>query len=1061
VLVMGFLIVAGGLQVSAQLTVKGKVSEAPSGDSMPGVNVVVKGTSTGVSTDLDGGYTITVPNENAVLQFSYIGYTTQEIVVGSQRTIDVQLREDTQLLDEVVVIGYGTQKRGSITGSIAAINAEVIQDVAVTNLSNALAGRLSGVSINQTTSRPGASATFNIRAQGTINNSAPLYVINGVVSTKEAFDALDASEVENISVLKDGASAAIYGSRAANGVVLVATKKGNTSKPVITYSGMYGFSDAVGVPTVMTAYEHAVYMNNNRYLGWLTNPNRDPNADPRVNNRDWFTDDELAHFKTTNYWALDDEWRTPITTRHTLNVNGGNDAVRYFIGGSYLYNKGSFDNLKYSRYTLRASVDAKITRTLSASLDISTNARYDERPYWGSDGGESNDSSSAVSGSTIGNLGSQEMHDLYKGLLLRNRMVPAYINGLPVSHRQLAIEQHAGMNISKESGEQLQRWQMVTTNAELRYDAPFLKGLQASLQLSNTSNNRLVKQVDYPYTMYYFTASGTNGHYIDLDANPQIVGTQLRAGNPPSRVKKIHQQTRSYQLNAFIRYNNTFGKHAVNGVLVYEQYERFFEMFDAQRNGLISWELPELFATSGDVSDSTVGAGSVTEDGRISYIGRMEYQYDNKYLLEAVLRIDGSVRFAPAERWGYFPSVSAGWIMSSEDFFKNNIKFINFFKLRGSVSMLGNDAVGGWQWMPRYTINNTVAVFEDATYALLPGSLPNPKLTWEKSTSYNIGFDARMLKNRLGFGFEYFTRRTTDILDNRIASVPTTFGASLPSENYATIGAKGIEIEPNWRDKIGRNFTYSLTGNFGWAKSWWIKRDEALNIREYRSEIGQPLNRVWGYQYTDIIRSEAEAQALRDAKVTILGQEARAGMLMYKDIRSATDDHTPDGIITTDDQVVIIQNARPRFTYGFGADAKWKSVSANIHFSGLGGHQKLNDYRQTSVNNYTNQFAWKNDHWTPENPDASQPSPVGNQNSQSSTFWVEDASFLRCDLATVSYDLPNGWTNAVGLSKVRLYVQGTNLFLFKNKIYWMDPQATRSTDYPRLREFTMGINITL
>lgn len=1021
---------------SQGITVTGTITDGS--ESLPGVSVLIKGSATGTTTDQNGRYSLTVPNQNTVLQFSYVGFTPQEISVGNRTVINITLQEDTQIMDEVVVVGYGTQKRGSIIGSVTSMNTEDIENIAVTTLSTALAGRLSGVSISTPSSRPGISSSFTVRAQGTPNNRAPLFVIDGVVSSQETFDALDTGEVENISVLKDGASAAIYGSRAANGVVLVSTKKGSTSKPVINYSGTFGFSDAVGVPEVMTAYEHATYMNDFRYLTWLTNPDRDLTEDPKAN-AGYFTDDELAHFKTTDYWILDDEWRTPISTNHRLSVTGGTDAVKYFISGSYIYDKGSFDNLDYSRYTFRASVDAKITKNLSAMLNINTNRRSDQRPN--------------------NNSGSDNMSDLYKMLLLRTRMVPAYINGLPVAHQSLGIEQHAGMNIKKEGGNMADKRNNMNITAEIRYDIPGIKGLQASASYNTFTRNRLLRQSQFPYTMYFFTPSGEHGHYIDV-ATAEVTGSVVRASSTPSFIRKTSYLTQQYQLNFFLKYNNTFDKHDVGGLLGYEQYESEYETFNAQRNDVISPSMPYFFAASQDVSDSVVGDGADTEDARLSYFGRLNYAYDSKYLLEAVFRVDGSVRFAPSERWGFFPSISAGWILSSEDFFRNNIKFINFFKLRSSVSRLGNDSVGGWQWMERYTISNSVNVFEDASYAILPGTLANPNLTWEKATTYNIGFDTRLLKNRLNLSFEYYTRRTSDILAARSASVPTTFGASLPDENYAVIKSKGYETEAAWNDKINRDLSYNLRGNFGFGKSWWVQRDEAANLRPYLSEIGQPIGRVWGYECTGIIRTEEEAQQLRDAGVTYLGSQPRAGMLKYKDIRGPIGDE-PDGIITTDDQVVVVQNADPRYTFGFGGGLKWKTISFDIWFQGLGGYQKVNNYRTTSADNYTNQFAWKNDHWTPDNPNASQPSPVRSRNGEVSTFWKRDASFLRCKYATINFDVPKTWISSIGINRARFFVQGTDLFVLFNKIYWMDPEAEAATYYPRLREFTFGLNITL
>lgn len=1015
--------------------VKGKVMDAH-GEPVIGATIKEVGTSNGTVTDMDGNFTINT-QANATLEVSFIGYQSQTLKAVTGKELAITLKEDTEMLDEVVVVGYGSQKKGSITGSITSVNAEAIEEFPSANLSTALAGRLSGVYISQGTGKPGAAASFSIRAKGTPNNADPLYVIDGAIRDKMAFDALDASEVANISVLKDGASAAVYGSRAANGVVLVTTKRGGGAKPVINYTGTIGVDMAAMIPETLTAYEHATYLNDRAIQGYINNKIWNPNGeyqDPTTT-ASWYTDDELEHFKTTDYCFLDDAWRTPWTTRHAINITGGTEKVRYFIGGSYYYNVGSFDNLKYSKYNFRASIDADISKDFTVGLNISTDNRKDTKPNWRSDGDR------------------DRMNDLYKGLLLRTKMIPSMIDGKPVGN---FIEWHPLMLISEQSGLHTKKWQNININANAEYKVPFVPGLKLKIQYNRTLDNRLIKKFNYPYDMYIFETAGTNNHYI----NPENIVVSTKTRDDGNYVFKENTLSENYQLNFFVTYERKFNKHDLGALFVYEQAEGNEEAFDAQRNNLISWEMPEFFGASGDASQSTVGDGSVEESGRLSYVGRLNYAYDDKYLVEAAFRVDGSTKFAPSQRWGFFPSISAGWRISSEPFFAENIKFIDYMKLRGSIATLGNDEIGGWQWMARYGIT-TGAVFSGLTYGLAPKEVPNPQLTWEKSTSYNVGFDSRWFHNKIDFSFEYFQRRTYDILDNLTVSVPTTYGASLPKENYSEVKSRGFEVELGYNDKIG-NVDYYIKGNFGYANSWWTKKDEAENIRAYKSEIGQSLNREWGYECIGMIRTEEQLEQYmkENPNMTILGQKPGLGMLIYKDVRGPESDE-PDGIITTDDKVVIIDKKIAPITYGFSIGGKWNNFMLDIFFQGMAGNKKLMDFRGNGINAHTSTFKWYEDHWTPENTDASMPGATQYKNNEASTFWVRNGSFLRCKNISLSYDLPQSFTKRLGIDKVRLFLNGTNLFLLQDKVKWMDPEATSISDYPVMRNFSFGVNVTI
>ena len=465
---------------------------------------------------------------------SYIGYISQNIAIGNKNMISATLQEDTKTLDEVVVVGYGTQKKVNLTGSVASINSEVIENVPAANLSSALSGRLAGVNITQTAGKPGGGSSLSIRADGTWNSTTPLYVIDGVVRDKFAFDGLDASEVESLSVLKDGASAAIYGSRAANGVILVNTKKGKQGKPTINYTGSIGIEEATKIPDMFNAYEQALYVNAS-----LRN-DQVPEGDTQ-----YYADDELEYLKNHSYDWIDETWKSPVVTRHSLNVNGGNDKVRYFIGGNYYYETGSFDNLNFKKYSIRSSVEANITKDLKASLSFNTDTRNDHKPYWKWDNDNDN------------------MNNLYNGLLRRGIFAP-YIDGKP---NGTYLKWHPMEVLNGNSGYNKKRYSNYEINVALQYDVPFVKGLSLKLTYNKYERHTFIKQFSRPYDLYVFKTTGSHNH---IQTNELDYITTRDDGD---FLYESYTNNNSYQLNAMATYNRTFGKHDINALFVYEQYE--------------------------------------------------------------------------------------------------------------------------------------------------------------------------------------------------------------------------------------------------------------------------------------------------------------------------------------------------------------------------------------------------------------------------------------------------------------------------------------------------------
>jgi TonB-linked SusC/RagA family outer membrane protein len=517
-----------------------------------------------------------------------------------------------------------------------------------------------------------------------------------------------------------------------------------------------------------------------------------------------------------------------------------------------------------------------------------------------------------------------------------------------------------------------------------------------------------------------------------------------------------------YQFNAQLNYKRNFGKHGLDALLVYEQAEETNIDFNGRRDGFISPVIDQY--VGGSVVGSSAGGGE-EESGRLSYVGLISYNYAQKYLLEGSFRYDGSVIFAPENRWGFFPSVSAGWKVSNEPFFQN-VKFINDLKLRASVGLLGNDAIDYYQWVQSYNIITGGAVFDDVQQGLQAGVLANRSVTWEKSRTYNAGLDARFL-DKMNFKIDVFKRHTYDILGDRKSSLPSTLGADLPDENYEVIDAHGFEVELGYDNSVGsakNKLSYYIRGNFGYADNKVIVTDEGENIRPYQSQIGYNTGRIFGLIATDVIRTQEDLDKL-PAGYTIMGVAPKLGMLNYKDIRGVTSDK-PDGKITSDDRDVIGQHNSPPVNYGLSLGGSWKSISIDVLFQGVsGGYAMLPTAgRDIQARAEEASFRYWADSWSPENPNGKYPGyRVQNYRTRydESSFFLMNNSFLRLKNLNVSYSLPKRVISKIGLSNARVYFTGSNLIMLysANKIY--DPEMNNITSYPMMKSYSFGLNLGL
>ena len=1071
-------------------TVKGTVVDE-TGLAIIGASVKVQGTSTGTITDLDGNFTIQVP-AGGKLEVSYIGYITQTI--SNLNNPRIVMAEDMMKLDEVVVVGYGSQKMKNVTGAIETLTPKDIEDLSVGSLGDALRGMMNGVSVNSAlTGRPGEAPSLNIRqssvntaatpgaSQGGDANSSPLYVIDDFISTEEAFNNLDVSEVESITVLKD-ASAAVYGARAAYGVVLVKTKRGEVGAPKISYNGQFGFTDALATPKMLSAYDYGRLYNAARMANTSTTEN--------INNRtDIFQADELEAMRDLNYDLLDKEWSAAFTQRHSLNINGGTEKATYFAGVSYYQQDGNLGRLDYDRWNFRAGVNANISQWLKASLQVS------------GDYGERNEAKNGVSGAgTDGD---------YESLMRHLRFVPDYIDGYPVIYTGME-----NVNPSSLSGTNLYHFGAVqnssdnieeqtnntSINGSVEYDfgwCDFLQGLKIKASYSKTISDSKSNDLGTTMSVYGLgTRGGSGGHLYTGDGADYTTLNEVELNNG-NLLRRTMSRYDSYQMNLTVSYARTFGKHNVSALFSIEKSEAETETLQ----GSITNPYPFTDGTSNMVSDDNIQTTVInrSESGMLSYIGRLNYSYADKYLLEFLVRSDASTKFAPENYWGTFPSVSAGWVMSEEPWFDQEKLGIDFLKIRASFGLLGRDNIQPFIWRETYGAhtNDGGPIFGTSS-STTAGTTVNGGQTgvnrdvhWDKNYKSNLGIDLRMLDSRLSVTLNGYLDLGRDLFGvySGTSYYPGTVGVRPAPENFASIDTYGVELSLGWRDKIGEDFNYWVKMNTGWSDN---------KLREYswpadllwdsprpdeRNDRGR-----WGYDCMGMFRSYQEIYEYFQKYniTTYLGRtidDVHPGMLIYRDVSGEWTDGkrtAPDGRIDDNDMVELSHRSDNPYGMTFNFGASWKDLSFSAQLSASwGGYTTVSStiYQESFDDmEYSNLSAiWKdmfvyNDVLdangnivAAENRDAKYPNlRYSDVNGQASTFWRMNAASVTLNNLTVAYSLPKKWLEPVGIASCRLNLTCQNVFSFYNPYedhVWNNWAGTYGR-YPRLRKFTLGVNVS-
>ena len=1044
-------------QQQSQKTVKGTVVDAA---NIPviGANVFVKGTTHGTITDMDGNFTLTNVAENSTLVISYIGFLEKNVEVGNKTSFDIVLLEDSKKLEEVVIVGYGTQKKVNLTGSITAVNASELSGISTSNLSNTLAGRAPGVNITGNSGLMGSSS--NIRIRGGFGE--PLFVIDGIVRDKDAFDALEVNEIDQLSFLKDAATASIYGSQAGNGVVLVTTKGGTQQKPMFNYQGSYTFM----TPTqelfsdMFTATDELIYQNRVAQYQGLATPNGEK---------------EFEYFKDKNYNVNDYIWQTPWNQKHSVSVSGGNEKVTYYALGSYIGEEGSYKNLENDKFNLRSNVTAKITDQIKMNFNLAANQQNQQRFYWPfSDDDEQ----------TIG--------DLYRCTFNWPKTYPFYLNadGSPANNVtdypvQTPMGSWQAWNVVDQVvGDRYIKTRKREVNAILSFDidlGKFIPGLTTKLVGNYIGNDYMRKKyLTYQHNYVWAAANSDQNRFIPAAPDPNKMNTFTFSQNQEFLSYNVHSLW-SEQLNWFLNYNHSFGKHDVSGTLVWEQQANGGEKVYAKGESPLT-NYDQMFVYSTDAERRWGDAWEVT-NGRLSWIGRFNYTYDQKYIAEFSFRYDGNTLFPKEKRWGFFPSFSGAWRISNESFMENTSNWLDNLKIRASYGTTGNDLnvnndpIAPFSYMNVYQSGYSYIWGDNLNLGIEPGATPNPYLTWATSATYNVGFDFGVLNNRLSGSFDAFYKTEKDILGSRIVTIPDTYGQSLAPENYAERSWRGVEFNAMWRDKaFGGQLDYSIYGNVGFSKDQWDVLDQTAlyspggNLEEF-SAIGKPLNRLSGLKTLGIIRTQEQLDELLAKGFKQYGRNPYLGGLYFEDVRGDGYSLGPDGKIDGNDVQLLSDNAAPRINYGFGTNLSWKGFTMDIHFQGVGLYDRMisnlgegmGGIRQYGGTVRPYYPIWTDDVWTPENPNAKYPRVIGKSWYESGTgaqsFWIRNGAYLRLKNLNVGYNLPKSWISFLNLESAQLFVNGTNLFVISAMTEFHDPEQDCYDSYPLMKSFTFGVDI--
>lgn len=1000
----------GAAAEDAGIRVQGRVVNK-NGEPVAGAAVMVKGdTSIGTMTDIDGNFSIECPAPS-VLIFSSLSYKDQEMTVTIPvNNLSIELEDDTEQLEEIVVVGYGKQKRETVTGSIATVKGTELRRSPEANLTNSLVGRMPGIIANNRSGEPGNDySEILIRGKGTFGNTQPLFVIDGVANRWGNIDNLNPNDIESITILKD-ASAAIYGAQAANGVILVTTKRGREGKPTISYEGSFSLSENTRTPQLMNAYEYMDYDDEINAVLYPNDPSKQKFTDIKGGYIDGTIDRRL--YDDTDWMGVVFQKAAP-KTRHSLSVSGGTERVNYYVSGSYLYQEPCYRNtpFNFQTYQLRSNIDAKITKDLTVGLEMAV--RQENR-----------------------NQSNYSTADLFKEAYNAYPYLPDYYeeNGLPGPG--ISWGNNIAILASGGTGYYKQQDFYVNTKVSVDLQMPWIiEGLYFNGYVAFDKQFQHAKKQNGMWHAYQYNQE--TGEYDDIYESTGYKTIDLYEQSTNRKMTTIL---------AKLGYERTFGSHSVNAFVAYEQSREDGDWFSGYRKGFYSHYPDYLFAGQDKDKDAT---GSAYVNARQNIFGRLSYGYKDKYLAELTLRYDGSMNFPKGKRWGFFPGLSLGWRMTEESFMED-VTWLDELKIKASVGQLGNDKVDSFQYLGNYALSAGAQFGTDPTRynGFTIERVANPNITWEVATTYNAGFETRFIKNKIYLDAEYFYSYRTNILTARNASMPSYTGLTLPDENIGIIANQGVELEAMYSDAKGY-FTWYLGGTFTFARNKILFFDEAENIPEWQKRTGYPIDSYLLYLSDGLFQNQQE---IDDASATWAGA-------VPGDIRHI--DYNSDHSLSSSDMVRIFSSPTPEIVYGISLGGSWKGIELNVLFQG---QARASAY--IAPYNYNRDKVYYTDRWISEEltPYAKYPRAFSKDdpnNMQSSDFWLKDAWFLRLKNVELAYNFPKKWMDKAKMQNVKVYLSGSNLLTF-DEIKILDPECadTGGLYYPQQKIYNIGVVVT-
>lgn len=990
-----------------QITVKSRVCSAD-GEPLVGAAVVENPRNAAIA-GADGSFTIVV-KPNARLEISYLGFVTKVVAASEINGQTVILEEDMNLLEELVLVGYGSKKKESLTGSISSINNKELVTTVHTSLSESLAGKVSGFRVRQNSGEPGAYDTsINVRGFG-----SPLYVIDGVPSDLGAdeFQRINPADIESISVIKD-ASAAIFGLRAANGVVLVKTKRGSSGKAKVNYGYTFGMETPTDMPEMCTRGQ------------WATLRNE---ANINAGTAPYFTKEQLQEQwdgVSTN-WCDEILKKFSIQQQHSLSVSGGNDKVSYFASFGYVGENGLLksNNMDYDKYTLRANLTAELAKGLT--FDTSLSGMYDQKdaPSFG-------------------------YYNIYYAAVTCLPDTVPYIDGNTDYPTWQTFLNPVAISDSERTGYTQSNNKHFSANMALTYDFPFLKGMQAKIAGSYQSFYTGGKTVNKEYKLYSYDSDLGTYSFVKK--------------NSPSTITNSTYDNNMLTLQAQLSYANTFGKHNVSALVAYEQHQAWSRTSGLQREYSFFTKDQVDMASLNNMKNN----GMESQSASLSVIGRFNYDYASRYLVEFAFRNDASYRYAPGYRSGFFPVVSAGWRISKEKWMQGASSWLTELKLRASIGLVGEDAGSPFQYVSAYSLGGGVGYeFIDGewTDGASSPSITNEQLTWYTSCTKDIGITSAFFDNRLNFEFDVYQRDRRGLLATRLTTLPNTFGASLPQENLNSDRVRGFDLTLGWRSHVGEfNYSVGATLNYSRTMNKYVEEADPLNsYANWRDKISYRYNDVmWGYDVIGQFQSQEEINTAPNQGGSQGNIKIKPGDYRYRDVDG-------DGVIDGNDTLPLFFNGTPKLYFGLTLGIEWKGIDANVVFQGAGCYTvRYSGVYAEVLASDLNTPAYFYDRWHQEDPyDPSSEWIAGKwpatrliadagSNYNESAIWRRDASYLRWKSAEIGYTY----------KFFRVFFAGHNLLTICDPfVKPFDPEKSEGSNsmgftYPVTRSFNLGINL--